>query len=86
VTIHTDLPAGDLSRLRIDRDAPPRNLNASSLKLAMFIAPVESPCTRTTPGLLLDGLIPSAVMGAVGGLLPALRAARIPVARAPREI
>lgn len=41
---------------------------------------------RITPGLLVGGLIFSAFMGAVGGLLPALRAARIPVARALREI
>jgi putative ABC transport system permease protein len=41
---------------------------------------------RITPGLLLNGLAFSAVMGAVGGLLPAIRAARIPVARALREI
>ena len=41
---------------------------------------------RITPGLLVGGLIFSAVMGAVGGLLPAIRAARIPVARALREI
>jgi putative ABC transport system permease protein len=41
---------------------------------------------RITPGLLLNGLIFSAAMGAVGGLLPAIRAARIPVARALREI
>ncbi|MBZ5556954.1 MAG: hypothetical protein LAO77_06710 [Acidobacteriia bacterium] len=39
-----------------------------------------------TPGLLLGGLLFSALMGAVGGLLPAIRAARIPVARALREI
>jgi putative ABC transport system permease protein len=41
---------------------------------------------RITPGLLANGMVFSAVMGAVGGLLPALRAARIPVARALREI
>jgi putative ABC transport system permease protein len=41
---------------------------------------------RITPGLLANGLMFSAVMGAVGGLLPAIRAARIPVARALREI
>lgn len=41
---------------------------------------------RITPGLLVGGLIFSALMGAVGGLLPAIRAARIPVARALREI
>jgi putative ABC transport system permease protein len=41
---------------------------------------------RVTPGLLLGGMMFSAFMGALGGLLPALRAARIPVARALREI
>jgi putative ABC transport system permease protein len=41
---------------------------------------------RITPELLAGGLVFSALMGAVGGLLPALRAARIPVARALREI
>jgi ABC-type antimicrobial peptide transport system permease subunit len=41
---------------------------------------------RITPGLLAGGLLFSALMGAVGGLLPAIRAARIPVARALREI
>ena len=39
-----------------------------------------------TSGLLLGGFVFSALMGAVGGLLPAIRAARIPVARALREI
>jgi putative ABC transport system permease protein len=41
---------------------------------------------RITPALLGSGLVFSALMGAVGGLLPALRAARIPVAHALREI
>jgi putative ABC transport system permease protein len=41
---------------------------------------------RITTGLLAGGLLFSALMGAVGGLLPAIRAARIPVARALREI
>jgi putative ABC transport system permease protein len=41
---------------------------------------------RITPALLGGGLVFSAAMGAVGGLLPAIRAARIPVARALREI
>ncbi len=41
---------------------------------------------RITPGLLLGGLAFAAAMGALGGLLPALRAARIPVSRALREI
>lgn len=41
---------------------------------------------RVTPTLLLAGLAFAALMGAAGGLLPALRAARIPVSRALREI
>jgi putative ABC transport system permease protein len=41
---------------------------------------------RITPALLLGGMAFAAVMGAAGGLLPAIRAARIPVARALREI
>ena len=41
---------------------------------------------RVTPTLLAGGVVFSALMGAIGGLLPALRAARIPVARALREI
>ena len=41
---------------------------------------------RITPSLLVGGLIFAAFMGALGGFLPAIRAARIPVARALREI
>jgi putative ABC transport system permease protein len=41
---------------------------------------------RITPALIAGGLMFAALMGAAGGLLPALRAARIPVARALREI
>jgi putative ABC transport system permease protein len=41
---------------------------------------------RITPALLAGGLMFAALMGAAGGLLPALRAARIPIARALREI
>ena len=41
---------------------------------------------KITPSLLVSGMIFSALMGAVGGLLPALRAARLPVAHALREI
>ena len=41
---------------------------------------------RITPALLAGGLVFAGLMGAVGGLLPAIRAARIPVARALREI
>jgi putative ABC transport system permease protein len=41
---------------------------------------------RITPALLVGGLIFAAIMGALGGLLPAIRAARTPIARALREI
>jgi putative ABC transport system permease protein len=41
---------------------------------------------RITPGLLAGGLLFAGVMGALGGFLPAIRAARIPIARALREI
>jgi len=41
---------------------------------------------RITPALLAGGMIFAGVMGALGGFLPAIRAARIPVARALREI
>jgi putative ABC transport system permease protein len=41
---------------------------------------------RITPTLVLSGVIFAAAMGALGGLLPALRAARIPIAKALREV
>jgi putative ABC transport system permease protein len=41
---------------------------------------------RITPALLAGGMLFAGLMGAAGGLLPAIRAARIPVARALREI
>lgn len=41
---------------------------------------------RVTPGLLLVGLVFALLMGVVGGLPPALRAARLPVATALREL
>ena len=41
---------------------------------------------RITPTLLALGVLFAALMGAAGGLLPAIRAARLPVARALREI
>ncbi len=39
-----------------------------------------------TPGLLIRGTIYALVLGLVGGLLPAIRAARMPVAAALREL
>jgi putative ABC transport system permease protein len=40
---------------------------------------------RVTPGILVTGLIFSALMGVFGGLLPAFRASRLPVTTALRE-
>src|SRR5271167_3187493 len=40
---------------------------------------------RVTPQLLVVGLVFAVVMGVVGGLLPALRASRLPIPRALRE-
>ena len=39
-----------------------------------------------TPALLIQELFYSLVMGLVGGLLPAIRAARLPIAAALREL
>ncbi len=39
-----------------------------------------------TPDLLIDGLLAALVIGAFGGLFPAIRAARLPVAQALREL
>lgn len=39
-----------------------------------------------TPDLLVDGLKAALIIGAFGGLLPAIRAARLPVAQALREL
>jgi putative ABC transport system permease protein len=41
---------------------------------------------RITPGLMVHGMLFALFMGAVGGFLPALRAARLPVAGALREL
>jgi putative ABC transport system permease protein len=41
---------------------------------------------RVTPGLLLLGLGWALLMGLFGGVLPAVRAARLPVATALREL
>lgn len=39
-----------------------------------------------TPGLLVEGVVYALLMGLLGGLLPAIRAARLPVAAALREL
>ena len=41
---------------------------------------------RVTPALLVLGLIWSLAMGFIGGLLPAFRASRLPIAKALREL
>jgi len=41
---------------------------------------------KITPGLLVQGVIFALVMGVIGGLLPAIRAASLPVATALREL
>ncbi|HKW57847.1 MAG TPA: ABC transporter permease [Candidatus Acidoferrum sp.] len=41
---------------------------------------------KITPDLLTEGIVFALVMGAVGGLFPAIRAARLPVATALREL
>jgi putative ABC transport system permease protein len=41
---------------------------------------------KVTPELLVKGIIFALVMGVIGGLLPAVRAARLPVATALREL
>ena len=41
---------------------------------------------KITPGLVVGGIIFALVMGVVGGIFPAIRAARLPVATALREL
>jgi putative ABC transport system permease protein len=41
---------------------------------------------RVTPLLLVQGIVYAALIGMVGGLFPAIRAARLPIARALREL
>jgi len=41
---------------------------------------------QITPGLLAEGVIFALVMGVLGGFFPAVRAARLPVATALREL
>jgi putative ABC transport system permease protein len=39
-----------------------------------------------TPALLLTAIVTAAVLGLIGGLFPAIRAARMPIASALREV
>lgn len=54
-------------------------LNWASFSQATFAFTV-------TPGLLMTGLGYSLILGLVGGLLPGLRAARLPVTAGLREL
>jgi putative ABC transport system permease protein len=56
----------------------------STLNFASFSQVVFN--FAVTPDLLLDGLRVAAIIGVVGGLFPAIRAARLPVAQALREL
>jgi putative ABC transport system permease protein len=56
----------------------------STLNFASFSQVVFN--FAVTPELLLDGLKVALVIGIVGGLFPAIRAARLPVAQALREL
>lgn len=53
-------------------------LNFSSFSQVVFAFAV-------TPGLLLQGIVIALVIGLVGGLAPAIRAARMPIVSALRE-
>jgi len=54
-------------------------LNSASFSQVVFDFAV-------TPDLLVDGLYAALIIGAFGGLFPAIRAARLPVAQALREL
>lgn len=54
-------------------------LNSSSFSQVVFDFAV-------TPDLLVDGMYAALIIGAIGGLFPAIRAARLPVAQALREL
>jgi putative ABC transport system permease protein len=41
---------------------------------------------RVTPQLLVSGIVYALLMGLIGGLLPALKAARLPISKALREL
>lgn len=56
----------------------------STLNFASFSQVVFN--FAVTPDLLLDGLRVAAIIGVVGGVFPAIRAARLPVAQALREL
>jgi putative ABC transport system permease protein len=41
---------------------------------------------KVTPQLLIQGIVWAAIIGLIGGLFPSIRAARLPIASALREL
>tara|TARA_R110000782_G_scaffold162613_1_gene254417 strand:- start:887 stop:1135 length:249 start_codon:yes stop_codon:yes gene_type:complete len=79
-------PVDRLSELKIDRSAyqPARR---TWLWLALGIALIQVVFDfAVTPDLLSQGLVAALIIGLVGGFFPAIRAARLPVAQALREL
>lgn len=60
------------------------NLQASTMNFQSFSQVVFA--FKVTPDLLVRGVIWSAIIGLCGGIFPALRACRIPIATALREL
>lgn len=93
-------PAPDLSKLRINRDAPPALIAGAGGVIGCLLAlPIDGIVTsttnwasfsevafsfRVTPALLASGLAFAVIMGVLGGFFPARRAAKVPVVQALR--
>jgi putative ABC transport system permease protein len=60
------------------------NLHTSTMNFQSFSQVTFA--FRVTPQLLVRGVVWAAVIGSIGGLFPAIRAARLPVAAALREL
>jgi len=60
------------------------NFHTSTMNLQSFSQVTFA--FRVTPELLLRGMVWSALIGLIGGLFPAIRAARLPIAAALREL
>lgn len=64
-------------------DAAVAQVTVSTLNFATFTQVVFA--FRVTPDLLFQGIVIALAVGAVGGLAPAIRAARVPISTALRE-
>jgi putative ABC transport system permease protein len=60
------------------------NFHTSTMNLQSFSQVTFA--FRVTPELLMRGIVWSALIGLIGGLFPAIRAARLPIAAALREL